>query len=79
MLVPSIEESAPAEPQGAVAIAEALESSGLVMVETSAAKAQSWQPEAEPVVDTPRPRRRRQPVVAAAEEPLVMVETKSGN
>ncbi len=59
----------------AVSISEALEAGGLVMVETSGEKIQTWQPE---VVEeeTPRPRRRRPAPVAVAEEPLVMVETK---
>lgn len=63
-------------PEKAVAdIGKALETSGLVMVETSSEKTQSWQPE---VVDdaAPRPRRRRAASVAVSEEPLVMVETK---
>ena len=59
-----------------VDIDKALEASGLVMVETSGEKIQSWQPEAseEP---TPRPRRRRPVVAVASDEPLVMVETRN--
>ena len=56
-------------------IAVALESCGLVMVETSATKAQSWAPEqAEP--EAQRPRRRRPVQIQAEQEPLVMVETQ---
>ncbi len=55
-------------------IDKVLESSGLVMIETSSDKIQSWQPEvAEEAV--PRPRRRRPAPVALADEPLVMIET----
>ena len=57
-------------------IAQTLESSGLVMVETSSDKIQTWQPETAPDEPAPRPRRRRPPVVVPADEPLVMVETR---
>ena len=58
-------------------IARSLESSGLVMVETSCDKIQSWQPEAPaPAEPAPRPRRRR-PSVTVSNEPMVMVETKA--
>ena len=56
-----------------VDIEKALETSGLVMVETSSEKASAWQPEA-PVVSK-APRRRRPVQVAATDEPLIMVET----
>ena len=86
---PKVEEAviAPASPVEAPApvetaattegIAKALETSGLVMVETSSDKAQSWQPEASAEQPAPRPRRRRQAAAPVANEPLVMVETKS--
>jgi len=54
-------------------IEKALETSGLVMVETSGDKVKAWQPE-----ETPKeaaPRRKRQLAVATQDEPLVMVET----
>ncbi|MBS1228816.1 MAG: ribonuclease, Rne/Rng family [Proteobacteria bacterium] len=56
-----------------VDLEKALESSGLVMVETSGDKVKAWQPE-----ETPKeaaPRRKRQLAVATQDEPLVMVET----
>ncbi len=54
----------------------ALQSSGLVMVETSGEKIKAWQPEEEASAPAaPQPRRRRPPVVATSDEPLVMVET----
>jgi len=54
----------------------ALQSSGLVMVETSGEKIKAWQPEEETSAPAaPKPRRRRPPVVATSDEPLVMVET----
>ena len=53
-----------------------LQSSGLVMVETSGDKIKAWQPEAEDLVAAaPKPRRRRPTVAATIDEPLVMVET----
>ena len=60
----------------AVDISKALEESGLVMVETSSDKAQSWQPEAAPSEAVPRPRRKRPAPVVASDEPLMMVETQ---
>ncbi len=78
---PPAEATAPATEPPAVTTKEApspsadLEASGLVMVETSGEKIQSWQPELVEE-EAPRPRRRRPVPVAAAEEPLVMVETK---
>ena len=78
---PPAEATAPATEPLAVTTKEApspsadLEASGLVMVETSGEKIQSWQPELVEE-EAPRPRRRRPVPVAAAEEPLVMVETK---
>ena len=54
----------------------ALQSSGLVMVETSGDKIKAWQPEEETAVPAPpKPRRRRPQVVSTSDEPLVMVET----
>ncbi len=53
-----------------------LKDSGLVMVETSGEKAQSWQPDASVSEETPRPRRRRPAVRQFADEPLMMVETR---
>jgi ribonuclease E len=53
-----------------------LQSSGLVMVETSGEKVKAWQPEediARPAA--PKPRRKRPTAVANTDEPLVMVET----
>jgi ribonuclease E len=55
-------------------LGEAIETSGLVMVETSSEKSRSWQAREEED-PAPRPRRRRAVPVAATEEPLVMVET----
>ena len=55
-------------------IGKVLESSGLVMIETSSDKIQSWQPEVTEEA-APRPRRRRPAPVAQADEPLVMIET----
>lgn len=52
---------------------EALETSGLIMVETSGDKVKAWQPEETPRAATPR--RRRPVAVAMQNEPLVMVET----
>jgi ribonuclease E len=52
---------------------KALETSGLVMVETSGEKIKTWQPEEAPRAATPR--RKRPTAVAAQNEPLVMVET----
>ena len=59
----------------AVDIEKALETIGLVMVETSGEKASAWQPET-PVV-TKVPRRRRPVQVVVVDEPLIMVETVS--
>ena len=59
----------------AVDLGEALEQSGLVMVETSSDKVKNWQPEAAPV-EAVRPRRTRPAPVVVADEPLVMVETQ---
>ena len=56
----------------------ALQSSGLVMVETSGDKIKAWQPEEETSVPVaPRPRRRRPQLVTTSDEPLVMVETSN--
>jgi ribonuclease E len=59
-----------------VDIEKALEQSGLVMVETSSDKAQSWQPEAAVSEEAPRPRRKRPVPVVVSDEPLMMVETQ---
>jgi ribonuclease E len=59
----------------AIDIDKALETTGLVMIETNGDKTRTWQPEA---VEEPAPRRRRQRAapVEVAEEPLVLVETR---
>ena len=61
-----------------VDVEKALESSGLVMIETSGDKAHAWS--ADNTVETapvaPRGRQRRQPAAVVANEPLVMVETQ---
>jgi ribonuclease E len=79
--IPAVEAPAsaiapPAPPPAAEAIdiGKALETSGLVMVETSSDKIQTWQPDAEEI-PAPRPRRPRA-APAVSEEPLVMVETR---
>ena len=61
------------EPVVAVDISKALETSGLVMVETSGDKVKSWQPEV--VISEVAPRRKRPVAVKLPDEPLVMVET----
>ena len=76
---PSIPEKAPIATENPVNIAEALENSGLVMVETSAAQAPSQLSESQLIAVTPQPRRRRPTVVVVETEPLVMVETKHSN
>lgn len=67
----------PASEQSPEDIGKALETSGLVMVETSSDKIQSWQPEATPKPAATPPRRRRPAPVQVSDEPLVMVETTS--
>ena len=63
-------------PAPSVDLETALQSSGLVMVETSGEKIKAWQPDEEASTPaTPKPRRRRPTVVVTADEPLVMVET----
>ena len=57
----------------AVDIEKALETSGLVMIETSGDKARAWQAEA-PVINS-APRRKRPAQVVTTDEPLIMVET----
>jgi ribonuclease E len=59
-----------------VDIEKVLEQSGLVMVETSSDKVESWQPEAAAGEDVPRPRRKRPAPVIVSDEPLMMVETQ---
>ncbi len=56
-------------------IDRALETSGLVIVETITDKVKAWQPEEAPGEASPRPRRVRQAASPLPEEPLVMVET----
>ncbi|MDR2788079.1 MAG: ribonuclease E/G, partial [Candidatus Accumulibacter sp.] len=75
VIAPSAPELPPAPPPGeaSVDIGKTLESSGLVMVETSGEKTRAWQPEAEEKL---APRRRRAAPAAVAEGPLVMVETR---
>ncbi|SDH53544.1 Rne/Rng family ribonuclease [Propionivibrio dicarboxylicus] len=68
----------PIEDIPSVTVDQALESSGLVMVETKSDMLQSWQPEATKEA-APRPRRRRAVVQAIPDEPLVMVETRNPN
>ena len=69
------EERQIAEAQEATDIGKVLETSGLVMVETSSEKIQSWQPEVSEEA-SPRPRRKRTAPAAVSNEPLVMVETR---
>lgn len=76
---PSIPEKAPIATENPVNIAEALENSGLVMVETSAAQVPSPLSESQLIAVAPQPRRRRPAVVVVEAEPLVMVETKHSN
>ena len=66
-----VAELEPSEP--VVDLSKVLESSGLVMVETSSEKAKSWEPEVVAPIVTPR---RKRPVIEKLpDEPLVMVET----
>jgi ribonuclease E len=74
--VESVEPAAPLLPREPVVVDKALEGSGLVMIETRHEKVEAWQ-SSEAVESAPRPRRRRAVAVAVAEEPLVMVETRS--
>ena len=76
---PLISEKAPIATESPVNIAEALENSGLVMVETSAAQVPSPLSESQLIAVAPQPRRRRPTVVVVEAEPLVMVETKHSN
>lgn len=73
---PKAVEAAPVAATVVVDIEKALEQSGLVMVETSSDKAQSWQPDASASEEAPRPRRKRPAPVAVSDEPLMMVETQ---
>jgi ribonuclease E len=73
---PKAAEAAPVAAPVVVDIEKALEQSGLVMVETSSDKAQSWQPEAAANEEAPRPRRKRPAPVVVSDEPLMMVETQ---
>ena len=75
LAVPPTPPTPPTPPvEDAIDIGKALETSGLVMIETSGEKTQTWQPEEEEPVA--KPRRRRPAPVTAADEPLVMVETR---
>jgi ribonuclease E len=75
VLIPVVETPVQVAVAPEVDIEKVIEASGLVMVETDLGKVQSL-PEEAPVTEAPaRPRRRRPPVVAVADEPLVMVET----
>jgi ribonuclease E len=73
---PKAVEPVPVAAAVVVDIEKALEQSGLVMVETSIDKAQSWQPEAAVSEEAPRPRRKRPAPVVVSDEPLMMVETQ---
>jgi ribonuclease E len=72
---PSAQPIPPSAGEDAIDIGTALETSGLVMVETSNEKVRAWQPEAEEEPE-PRPRHRRSAPAAVSEEPLVMIETR---
>ncbi|GHU30369.1 ribonuclease E [Betaproteobacteria bacterium] len=71
---PIIAPPAPLSEEKTADLDKALETSGLVLVETSSEKTQTWQ--AQEDKPAPKPRRRRTAPVAAPEEPLVMVETR---
>ena len=71
-----VEQTPVSAPVAAIDLDKALEQSGLVMVETSSDKVQSWQPEAAASEAAPRPRRKRPAPVAVSDEPLMMVETQ---
>ena len=58
-----------------VDIEKTLESSGLVMIQTSSDKVKPWQPEQADAA--PARGRKRKPVVPVSDEPLMMVETKN--
>ena len=65
-----------ARPAPSLDLETVLQSSGLVMVETSGEKIKAWQPEEEAATPAaPKPRRKRPTTVANTDEPLVMVET----
>ena len=65
-------------PKLVIDIAQALESSGLVMVETTSDAVPAPTSEVAPVENAPRARRKRQsaPASSASAEPLVMIETR---
>jgi ribonuclease E len=71
----AVEQKPVAAPVAVIDIDKALEQSGLVMVETSSDKAQSWQPEITASEAAPRPRRKRPAPAVVSDEPLMMVET----
>ncbi|MBK7422668.1 MAG: Rne/Rng family ribonuclease [Propionivibrio sp.] len=60
-------------PEPLIDVESALQTSGLVMVETSSEKVKSWQPEVAVIESAPR--RKRPAAVVASDEPLEMVET----
>ncbi|HZX29797.1 MAG TPA: Rne/Rng family ribonuclease [Rhodocyclaceae bacterium] len=68
--------TAPIEAPKPVNLDEVLAESGLVMVQTSSAAAPAVASEAAPAAPLGRPRRKRAAAEQAAEEPLMMVETK---
>lgn len=82
-LAPATEIEAPSTMEPAATVIESptvdmgrvLETSGLVMVETSSEKIKSWLPEVTANEVIPRPRRKVTAAVATPDEPLVMVET----
>ncbi|MBL8398732.1 MAG: Rne/Rng family ribonuclease [Candidatus Accumulibacter sp.] len=74
---PSVASVQPLAPEGerVADLQQAIDGSGLVMVETARDKLQAWQPEQAPAMTMPRGRRRQSPTVIP-DEPLVMVETR---
>lgn len=72
----AVEQKPVAASVAVIDIDKALEQSGLVMVETSSDKAQSWQPEITASESAARPRRKRPAPAVVSDEPLMMVETQ---
>ncbi|MBK1678855.1 Rne/Rng family ribonuclease [Rhodocyclus tenuis] len=64
-----------APPAVVVDVAQALQESGLVLVETSSQKVSGWQAEPAPITEQ-RQRRRRPAAPPPVDEPMVMVETQ---